>query len=73
MKTLFRILIAGWCASCSAPSAKTLVLASTTSTQDSGLFDELLPAFEKDNPAYHIRVIAVGSGEALAMARRGEQ
>ncbi|KAF0207363.1 MAG: extracellular solute-binding protein [Actinomycetota bacterium] len=44
-----------------------VVLASTTSTQDSGLFDVLIPAFEKANPEYTVEVIAVGSGEALKM------
>ena len=46
------------------------VLASTTSTQDSGLFDVLIPAFEKDNPGYKVKVVAVGTGEALKL---GEQ
>lgn len=49
-----------------------LVLASTTSTQDSGLFDELLPAFEKAEPRYQIRLVAVGSGEALRLGERGD-
>src|SRR5574340_548306 len=44
-----------------------LVLASTTSTQDSGLFDVLLPAFEKAYPEYKVEVIAVGTGEALKL------
>lgn len=44
-----------------------VVLASTTSTQDSGLFDVLIPAFEKADPMYRIKIIAVGSGEALKM------
>jgi len=44
-----------------------LVLASTTSTQDSGLFDVLIPAFEKANPEYKVKVIAVGTGEALKL------
>jgi len=46
-----------------------LVLASTTSTQDSGLFDELIPAFEEANPEYKVKVIAVGTGEALELGR----
>ena len=51
-----------------APVEKTkVVMASTTSTQDSGLFDVLIPAFEAANPQYVIEVIAVGSGEALKM------
>lgn len=44
-----------------------VILASTTSTQDSGLFDVLVPAFEKANPAYKVKVIAVGTGEALKL------
>jgi tungstate transport system substrate-binding protein len=53
------------------PVKKTdVILASTTSTQDSGLFDVLIPAFEKANPAYLMKVIAVGSGEAIKL---GEQ
>jgi len=58
-----------------AASAKTqalsLVLATTTSTQDTGLLDALLPAFEKQT-RIQVKVIAVGSGEALAMGRRGD-
>lgn len=46
-----------------------LILASTTSTQDSGLFDELIPAFEAAHPEYAVEVIAVGTGEALEMGR----
>lgn len=46
-----------------------LILASTTSTQDSGLFDDLIPAFEAAHPEYKVEVIAVGTGEALEMGR----
>lgn len=49
-----------------------LVLASTTSTQDSGLFDELIPAFEEAHPEYNVQVIAVGTGEALQKGRDGD-
>jgi tungstate transport system substrate-binding protein len=48
-----------------------LILASTTSTQDSGLFDVLIPAFEAEYP-YTVKVIAVGSGEAIAMGESGD-
>jgi tungstate transport system substrate-binding protein len=44
-----------------------LFLASTTSTQDSGLFDELIPAFEAAYPQYVVKVTAVGSGEAMKL------
>jgi tungstate transport system substrate-binding protein len=49
-----------------------VIIASTTSTQDSGLFDVLIPAFEKDNPQYTAKVIAVGSGEALKLGKAKE-
>jgi len=49
------------------PEPTDVVLASTTSTQDSGLFDVLIPAFEDANPEYRIQVIAVGTGEALKL------
>lgn len=48
------------------------MLASTTSTEDSGLFEQLLPAFRNEHPEYRVRVIAVGSGEALRLAARGD-
>ena len=51
------------------PATSALVLASTTSTQDSGLFDVLIPAFEKAFPQYKVKVIAVGSGEALKLGQ----
>jgi tungstate transport system substrate-binding protein len=47
-----------------------LILASTTSTEDSGLFDVLIPAFEAAHPGTTVKVIAVGSGEALEYGRR---
>lgn len=49
-----------------------LVLASTTSTEDSGFFDEIIPVFEAAHPQYRVRVIAVGSGEALELGRRDD-
>jgi tungstate transport system substrate-binding protein len=53
------------------PSKKAVILATTTSTQDSGLLDELIPLFEKQT-GYVVKTIAVGSGQAIAMGRRGE-
>jgi tungstate transport system substrate-binding protein len=53
------------------PAPKTLILATTTSTQDSGLLDELIPRFEKQT-GYVVKTIAVGSGQALAMGKKGE-
>ena len=50
---------------------KNIILATTTSTQDSGLLDALLPLFEKKT-GYFVKTIAVGSGQAMAMGRKGE-
>lgn len=50
---------------------KSIVVASTTSTEQSGLFGHLLPAFKKAT-GIDVRVVAVGSGQALDMGRRGD-
>jgi tungstate transport system substrate-binding protein len=49
----------------------TIILATTTSTQDTGLLDELVPAFEKET-GYTVKTIAVGSGQAIAMGTSGD-
>ncbi len=50
-----------------------LVIASTTSTQNSGLFDILIPAYEKSTKyGAAVEVIAVGTGKALRIAKKGE-
>lgn len=60
----------GSSSSANKPKTSDIVLASTTSTQDSGLFDVLIPAFEKANPSYKVKVIAVGTGEALKLGEK---
>ena len=50
---------------------KTIVMASTTSTEQSGLFAHLLPAF-KQATGIDVHVVAVGTGQALDIARRGD-
>ncbi len=52
------------------PVHPTLILATTTSTQDSGLLDVLVPLFEEQT-GYRVKTIAVGTGAALQMARDG--
>ncbi|MBS3983794.1 MAG: substrate-binding domain-containing protein [Dethiobacter sp.] len=52
-------------------AAKEIILATTTSTQDSGLLDTLIPMFE-EKTGYIVKTIAVGSGAALALGERGE-
>ena len=49
----------------------TIILATTTSVQDSGLLDQLVPEFQSQS-GYTVKTIAVGSGQALAMADGGE-
>ena len=48
-----------------------VILSTTTSTQDSGLLDVLVPMFERQT-GYSVKTIAVGTGQALALAARGE-
>ena len=69
MSAMNRLALLLTLCSCS-PSKLEIVLATTTSVQDSGLLDELLPAFTKATEI-KVKAIAVGSGEAIAMARRG--
>lgn len=52
-------------------AAQAITMASTTSTEQSGLFSHLLPAF-KQATGIDVKVVAVGTGQALDMARRGD-
>jgi tungstate transport system substrate-binding protein len=52
-------------------NSEEVILATTTSTQDSGLLDVLLPQFEEES-GYEVKVIAVGSGQALRLGEEGE-
>ena len=52
-------------------ASKTIILATTTSTQDSGLLDLLVPAFEKES-GFQVKTISVGSGQAMKMGEKGE-
>ncbi len=54
-----------------AESAKNIILATTTSTQDSGLLDVLIPLFERKS-SINVKTLAVGTGQALALAAKGE-
>jgi len=65
------ILAAAPAALAQAPASRTVILSTTTSTQDSGLLDVLVPLFEK-NTGYSVKTISVGTGQALALAARGE-
>jgi tungstate transport system substrate-binding protein len=58
-------------AATSQPAIKDLILATTTSTVDSGLLDVLVPVFEKQT-GYRVKTISTGTGQALAMGEKGE-
>ena len=59
-----------WCEHGLAQS-RSVILSTTTSTQDSGLLDVLIPLFEKHS-GYAVKTVAVGTGQALALAERGD-
>jgi len=66
------VLALGACAPAtpSTPSNPNLILATTTSTQDSGLLDVLIPLFETES-GYTVQTVAVGSGQAMKMGEEG--
>jgi tungstate transport system substrate-binding protein len=49
-----------------------VMLATTTSVDDTGLLETLIPQFEEDHPQWAIEYVAVGSGQALELGRRGD-
>ena len=53
------------------PSNPELILATTTSTQDSGLLDVIVPEFQRQS-GYNVKTISVGTGQAMALGERGE-
>lgn len=61
----------GACGRAAAPPGRELILATTTSAQDSGILDSLVPAFQAAS-GIRVKVIAVGTGAALDLARRGD-
>src|SRR5512139_3134882 len=52
------------------PTNPDLILATTTSTRDSGWLEDMIPVFEKET-GYKVKVVAVGSGAALQMGQEG--
>lgn len=67
---LFLLALLPGCGEAGAPE-RSITLASTTSTRDSGLLDAILPRF-RARTGIEVRVVAVGTGRALALARRGD-
>ncbi|MEM9852282.1 MAG: substrate-binding domain-containing protein, partial [Pseudomonadota bacterium] len=71
MRHLRWILVAWLCASAAVGQEKTITLASTTSTQNSGLYAAILPAFQAAT-GIQVNVVAVGTGQALRIAQNGD-
>lgn len=53
------------------PKDKSVILSTTTSTQDSGLLEVLIPLFEKQT-GYSVKTVSIGTGAALALAAKGD-
>lgn len=58
-------------AGCNGAAPRSITVATTTSTRDTGLLDELLPIFQAKT-GIEVRVVAVGTGQALEIGRRGD-
>ena len=69
--TLLAALVIAMFPAHAAAQRSPVILSTTTSTQDSGLLDVLVPLFERQT-GYTVKTIAVGTGQALALAARGE-
>ena len=65
------IVLCAQAATFSIAKSNTIVMASTTSTEQSGLFTALLPEFKKAT-GIDVKVVAVGTGQAIDMGRRGD-
>ncbi|WP_040212366.1 substrate-binding domain-containing protein [Clostridium polynesiense] len=61
----------GGCKGAPAEEVRDIILATTTSTEDSGLLDYLLPEFKKDTKIT-VKVVSKGTGEAMEIAKRGD-
>jgi tungstate transport system substrate-binding protein len=68
---LLALLLAGCTSSTSQPQVQEITLATTTSARDTGLLDVLLPRFEQEH-GIRVNAVAVGSGQALEIGRRGD-
>lgn len=65
------VSVISWASAGAQTPASNVVLSTTTSTQDSGLLDALVPLFEKQS-GLTVKPVSVGTGQALALAARGE-
>jgi tungstate transport system substrate-binding protein len=63
--------VVAWASGCTARPAPSITLGTTTSAQDSGLLDALVPRFQSQT-GIEVKVVAVGTGQALQLGRRGD-
>jgi tungstate transport system substrate-binding protein len=71
IRRIFLVALFAWAAGAAQAQDRFITVASTTSTEQSGLFGFLLPIFEKQS-GIKVRVVALGTGQALDLARRGD-
>jgi tungstate transport system substrate-binding protein len=71
LAALLLLLLAGQALPAAGVAGTAVILSTTTSTQDSGLLEVLVPLFEKQT-GYVVKTISVGTGQALALAAKGE-
>ncbi|ACA18310.1 extracellular solute-binding protein family 1 [Methylobacterium sp. 4-46] len=71
LRRLFCLTLAAWLAAAPARAGESITVASTTSTEQSGLFGHLLPRFTEAT-GIGVRVVALGTGQALDVGRRGD-
>lgn len=69
---MFLLLLAPFGCRNTAQNNFVIIIATTTSVQDSGILNEIIKDFERINPKYTVKPVAVGSGEALEMGKRGD-
>ncbi|HET9734950.1 MAG TPA: extracellular solute-binding protein [Burkholderiales bacterium] len=68
---ILRVLLLSLACATAQAQTRFITVASTTSTEQSGLFKHLLPAFEKKT-GIQVRVVALGTGQSLDMGKRGD-
>ena len=71
LRLLLVVLCSVWLAAPARAQSTNVILSTTTSTQDSGLLDLLVPMFEKKT-GLSVKTVSVGTGQALALAARGD-
>ena len=75
-RTIACVLVVAWlgvAAAASAQEPQDLVVQSTTSVRDSGLLEQVIvPEFQREYPQWRLKVVAVGTGQAITNARAGQ-